>query len=107
MITEADVERVVDRITAMYDPDEVWLFGSYTKGNLTEASDLDVVVVKATDTPRNLRGRNVTAVLNGTTPFGLDVLFVTPDEVQEELRHPYSLLSTVMPTAKRAYPKGA
>ncbi len=105
MIGEQDVERVVGRIVALYDPTEVWVFGSYAKGTMTEGSDLDLVVVKATELPRHLRGRNVVSVLKGTSPFGLDVLFLTPEEVADELRQPYSLLSTVLPTAKRVHPR--
>ena len=102
MITERDVDRVVDRIVALYDPDRIYLFGSYAKGNATDASDLDLVVVKPTALPRPLRGRDVLSVLTGMA-FGLDVVFATPDELAEELTQPYSLYSTIMPTARLLY----
>lgn len=102
MIVEEDIARVVDRITAMCDPDEVWVFGSYAKGSQTDKSDLDIVVVKPSELPRQLRGRNVSAALMQVA-FGLDLLYLTPEEVAEELASPYSLLSTVMPTAKLVY----
>ena len=56
MITAADVTRVVERIVALYDPDEILLFGSHAKGTATDDSDLDLVVVRPSDQPRWLRG---------------------------------------------------
>lgn len=102
MIGEADVRRAVDRIVALYDPDAVYVFGSYAKGELTAGSDLDLVVVKPTGLPRWRRGRDVLAALAGLA-FELDLLFVTPAELAEELADPYSLLATVMPAARPLY----
>lgn len=102
MIGEADVRRAVDRIVALYDPDAVYVFGSYAKGELTGTSDLDLVVVKPTELPRWRRGRDVVAVLSELA-FELDLLFVTPAELAEELADQYSLLATVMPGARPLY----
>jgi predicted nucleotidyltransferase len=102
VIEDGDVARIVDRVVALHDPDEIWVFGSYAKGNQSEHSDLDLVVVKPTALPRRLRGRDVVAVL-AEAAFPIDLLFVTPEELDNDLKEPYSLLSTVMPTAKRVY----
>jgi predicted nucleotidyltransferase len=105
VIAEADVARVVERLVALYDPDRIYVFGSYAKGTLTENSDLDLVVVKATRTPPWLRGRDVVALL-ADTAIDFDLLFVTPIELKEALTDPYSLLSSVMPSAKTLYERG-
>lgn len=105
MIAEADIDRVVGRIVALCDPDRVYLFGSHAKGNATEKSDLDLVVVAATALPRPMRGANVRAVLRSMS-FPVDVLFPTPTELEEELAEPYSLYSTIMPTARLLYARG-
>ena len=34
-----------------YEPERVYLFGSWARGEEDELSDLDVVVIKKTDTP--------------------------------------------------------
>ncbi|HET6214789.1 MAG TPA: nucleotidyltransferase domain-containing protein [Micromonosporaceae bacterium] len=102
MILSGDVANVVARVVALYDPDEIWVFGSYAKGNLAERSDLDLIVIKPTSLPRRLRGRDVVAVL-AEAAFHIDLLFVTPEELATDLKEPYSLLSTVMPTAQRIY----
>jgi predicted nucleotidyltransferase len=102
VITQHDIAQVVGRIVDLYDPDTVYLFGSYAKGNAREDSDVDLLVVKPTTLPRSRRGRDVVAMLSGVG-FSLDVLFLTPQEVEAELAEPYSLITTIMPTAKPVY----
>lgn len=102
MIAERDIADVVEQIVALYDPDQVYLFGSYAKGNAADHSDLDLLVVRPTELPRWLRGSDVVAVL-ARMAFRMDVLFMTPQEVQDELAQPYSLISTIMPTARVCY----
>src|SRR4051812_44606753 len=102
MIAGKDIDAVVRRIVALYDPDWIYLFGSYAKGNATDTSDLDLVVVKPTSVPGPLRGRDVVALLSEMA-FSLDVLFSTPAEIEAELTEPYSLYSTIMPTARLLY----
>jgi predicted nucleotidyltransferase len=105
VIAGADVEHVVARIVALYDPDAIYAFGSYAKGTMGPDSDLDLIVVKPSALPRGLRGIDVVAVLK-EVGFGLDLLFMTPAEIQEDLREPHSLMSTVMPTARPVYARG-
>jgi predicted nucleotidyltransferase len=106
VIAEADIDRVVGRIVALCAPDRVYLFGSHAKGNATEESDLDIVVVAPTALPRPMRGANVRSALSSMS-FPVDVLFPTPTELEEELAEPYSLYSTIMPTARLLYVRGA
>ncbi|WFF05833.1 nucleotidyltransferase domain-containing protein [Micromonospora sp. WMMD1076] len=102
MIRDADIARVVERVVALYDPDRIILFGSQAKGTATERSDLDLVVVRRSDHPRWLRGRDVVAALNRMA-FKTDLLFVTPEEMEQEQTDPYSLFSTMWPTARTIY----
>ncbi|WP_433063369.1 nucleotidyltransferase domain-containing protein [Dactylosporangium sp. CS-033363] len=106
MIDDRDLAYVVGRVTALYDPDRIYLFGSYAKGTATDASDLDLIVVRADDLPRRLRGRDVVDGLSGLA-IGIDLLFLTPAEVAAELADPYSICSTIMPTARTVYERPA
>lgn len=49
MVTEEQLQEIVRRIVAGYQPDRIILFGSYTYGTPTEDSDLDLLVIKADD----------------------------------------------------------
>lgn len=102
MITESDVTWAVERIVALYDPDRIYVFGSYAKNTAHEKSDLDLLVVRPTELPRRHRGQDVIAMLRNL-PIDFDVLFVTPDELAEEVEDPYSLLSTVLANARTLY----
>ena len=54
MITEAQIQAVVQRIVEGYAPDRIILFGSYAYGTPTEDSDLDLLVLKAGDARRRI-----------------------------------------------------
>ena len=54
MITEAQIQAVVQRIVAGYAPDRIILFGACAYGTPTEDSDLDLLVIKSDDTRRKI-----------------------------------------------------
>lgn len=64
-----------------YEPQRVYLFGSWARGEEDELSDLDVVVIKKTDSSFFDRLRDIASLL----PLdlgGVDVLVYTPDEFE-------------------------
>jgi uncharacterized protein len=103
VIGQAEVDRVVERIVGFHNPEAIYAFGSYAKGEVRNGSDLDLLVVERTELPRRLRGSDVTGVLAAETPFELDLLFVTPEELATDAADPYSLIGTVLPTAVEIY----
>ncbi len=60
-------------------------FGSYARGTPDAFSDLDLVVVLESDLPPTERGDLVLDVVLAC-PIGLDVLVLTPGELDEGLR---------------------
>ena len=54
MITEEQIQAVVRRIVEGYAPDRIILFGSYAYGVPNEDSDLDLLVIKASDGRRKI-----------------------------------------------------
>jgi predicted nucleotidyltransferase len=102
LLSEGDLAWVVSRVVAHYDPDRVYLFGSYAKGTMTAASDVDLLVVRPTAVPFRMRGRNVTALL-ANVPAHFDLLYYTPEEVAEELKDPNGFISTIIGDARLMY----
>ncbi|KKP24372.1 MAG: Nucleotidyltransferase domain protein [candidate division TM6 bacterium GW2011_GWF2_28_16] len=45
MISKEIIEEVKNRLVKVYDPVEIYLFGSYAWGNPTKDSDLDLLIV--------------------------------------------------------------
>ena len=69
---------LVDALRA-YEPESVYLFGSWARGEADELSDLDLVVIKTTSAPFFDRLREVAKLLP-TGMGSLDVLVYTPEE---------------------------
>ncbi|KAF0206005.1 MAG: hypothetical protein FD173_479 [Gallionellaceae bacterium] len=46
MISESTIQQAVDRLVAAANPSKIILFGSYARGDATEDSDLDLMVVE-------------------------------------------------------------
>jgi len=53
MIAEAQLKEIVSKIAENNNPEKIILYGSYAKGNGTEDSDLDIIVIKNTDFPKH------------------------------------------------------
>ena len=106
MIGAGDLKRIVERIVALCDPHTVHLFGSYARGDMQEESDLDFIVVKPTQLPYPMRGRDVRAIL-AEVPVSIDLIFLTPEELACECQDQHSLIGRVMPSAILVYSRGA
>jgi uncharacterized protein len=101
---EMDIRWIVERIVALCDPDRVYLFGSYAKGTAHEGSDLDLLIIAPSALPFLHRGKVVRAVLRAF-PSRFDLLFFTPLEVEEELKDPYSFISSITASGRLVYRK--
>ena len=64
-----------------YRPQKVIVFGSLASGNVTDASDLDLVIVKNTSKRYFDRIREVIAICD--YDIGVDFLIYTPQELNE------------------------
>ena len=62
-----------------YQPDRLYLFGSWARGEEDELSDLDLVVIKQTEVSFLDRLREVASFLPAEIG-GVDILVYTPDE---------------------------
>jgi predicted nucleotidyltransferase len=87
-----------------YNPDQIYLFGSYAKGAAHEESDLDLLIVAPSALPRLHRGKVLRAMLR-TFPYHFDLLFFTPQELEEELKDPYSFISCITASGRLVYRK--
>ncbi len=58
MLTEAQIQEAVNRIVAALKPKKVILFGSYARGDATENSDLDFIVIE----PENYTNRMAASI---------------------------------------------
>lgn len=78
--SEARIGQLVEALRP-YEPERVYLFGSWARGEEDDLSDLDVVVIKRTTLPFFDRLREVGRLIPAGTG-GVDILVYTPEEFQ-------------------------
>ena len=76
MIETTFIQDIVKKIAQFYNPDKIILFGSYAKGNITEDSDLDFILVKDVSLPKHKRGIEVRKLFYGL-PVPIDFKIYT------------------------------
>lgn len=79
------VQEVIQRIVEGYDPEKIIIFGSYARGDWTEDSDLDVLVVKETEERPFDRIGSVSGAC-WPRKLAMDIVVKTPQEIESELR---------------------
>ncbi len=96
------IQAVINKIRDEYAPEKIVIFGSHASGQPTDDSDLDILVVKATDKRELDRVREVSAIL---TPrdMAVDIFVKTPEEIERGLAEGNTFLSSILSTGKVVY----
>jgi len=102
MIGSKKIADIVAKIVSGYNPDKIILFGSYATGKPTEDSDLDLLVIKASELPRPQRTVQVRKMLYGEM-IPIDLIVYTPQEVAESRKNKFSFVNEVLNTGKTIY----
>jgi len=82
MITQKQINEVVEMIASKFKPEKIILFGSYASGTPTEESDLDLLVIKDSDVPSRLQNREVRKVTSGLK-IPIDVIVKTKNDFEK------------------------
>ena len=83
MVTEQSIRDLSDSIVREFHPDRIILFGSYAYGTPREDSDVDVLVVMPYQ--GNALRQAASMVRNLRTPFAVDLIVRSPEEIAERL----------------------
>jgi len=75
-----ELDRWLPLLIAHERPEKIVLFGSYCSGELSEWSDVDLVIVRETQAPFLDRTRRVLELLKPRV--GVDILVYTPSEFE-------------------------
>ena len=78
---EQTLERILSALEKHYQPEQVIVFGSLASGNITETSDLDLLIIKETDKRFFERIKDVVKICD--FDIGVDFLIYTPQELNE------------------------
>lgn len=97
MVKSELLSSIVTKLKAQYQAEKVILFGSHAWGTPDAESDLDLLIVKDTAQPRRERAREVRHILHEeNTQTSMDILVMTPAEIQARLAMGDSFIARVM-----------
>ena len=105
MIDEQEIKRVAKRLGSAVNASRVILFGSYARGEATQNSDVDLMIIAESDLPRFKRSRELYKLMR-PYPFGMDLVVYTPQEIERGKKSPVSFVSTVLREGKTLYVRG-
>ena len=80
MTSEADIIVMVDRIIGRFQPSRVVLFGSWSRGDANERSDVDLLVVMSNVPDKRRAAIEIRRSL-GDLPVSKDIVVATPEEI--------------------------
>jgi uncharacterized protein len=77
--TNKEFKEIIQKIVDGYHPEKIWLFGSYSRNTQTDSSDIDLLIIKKTNTRAIKRPAEVQKIFKPYI-FDLDILVYTPEE---------------------------
>ena len=98
------LRRLVETVVRTADPDRVILFGSAARGEMTEESDLDILVVKDQCQPLELAGDIQVALPPELHP--VDVLVVWPEDLEIYENTPWRPIASALRRGPNAVCQG-
>ena len=81
MIDERKIDAIKDKIVTTVSPEKIILFGSYAKGENTDESDLDIVVIWDSGFNPHKRNLFLSRLFPGRN-FSLDIFSFTKEEAE-------------------------
>jgi predicted nucleotidyltransferase len=98
------LDEIVQKILVVTQPEKIILFGSYARGDATEESDLDLLIIQESNLPRHKRSTPIRLVLMDIF-MSKDIVVYTPEEVEEWKSASMSFIATVLREGKILYEK--
>lgn len=97
------VKRAIECIKK-YEPEKIILFGSYSRGEMDESSDLDFVVIKETDKGFLERLIEVAKLIDNDLGK-VDVFVYTPEEFKRMIEYKNPFIEQVLKDGKVVFEK--
>jgi len=105
-VTPELVADVVARIRERFAPEKIVVFGSAARGQTTNGSDLDLLVVMQTDLAPHERATPIRLMFR-PSPCPMDILVYTPEEIARWNGAAGHIVTEALQTGKVMYDKSA
>ena len=102
MIENSKINEIVNKIALNFNPEKIFLFGSYATGNPNQESDLDLLIIQESKLPRYKRVFEIRKLLIGSM-IPMDIIVYTPDEFENEKEVKFSFINNAIKTSKLLY----
>ncbi len=101
MIEIKQIESWSESIAHLFQPESIFLFGSYAYGEPHDDSDVDLLVVMLFE---GKPSRKALEILSNTDPrFPVDLIVRTPAQVAERIAHNDSFMLEIMQRGRKLY----
>lgn len=102
MVADEDIRHVAAQLAEAANAERVILFGSYARGEATDESDVDLMIIAENELPRFKRTRTLYGLMK-PHPFAMDLVVYTPSEIEKGRRSSHSFVSRVLEDGKTVY----
>ena len=105
MVTQEQIQNLVNEIAENYQPEKIYLFGSYANGVPNEDSDIDLFIVKETNERWIDRRVAVRTIIGYNIISPMDIIVYTPLELKEAMSYVVNIGKIAVNTGKLLYEK--
>lgn len=102
MIESKIIADIINKIALGYNPEKIFLFGSYAKGTPSEDSDIDLLIIKETSEPRYKRSVEIQKLLKDSK-LPVDIVVYTNDEFENGKRQSLSFINSAIKDSQLLY----
>lgn len=103
MLHDKQINTLISEIVSGYQPEKIYLFGSYANGKKNNDSDIDLFIVKDTRKRKLERNREVRKCIKTYPDKGLDVFVFTPGELKKGMKEIMNIGKEAVTTGKLVY----
>lgn len=98
-----ELARIVARLVAVFQPDRIYVFGSYARAEATPESDVDLLIVIPSATQPAHRLAQVAHHALPSHSLAVDIVVMPRDEFERRSRARASLPATVLREGRMVY----
>ncbi|MEJ0103172.1 MAG: nucleotidyltransferase domain-containing protein [Bacteroidota bacterium] len=103
MLTQKEIGLIIKEIASAYQPEKIYLFGSYADGKANEDSDIDLFIIKNTDKRKIERSREVRRYIKDYPLAGIDIIVYTPEELTSGLQQTINIGKEAVTSGRLMY----
>ena len=106
-IDRATIRAMAQLIVERFDPEQIILFGSHARGESSEHSDVDLLVVLRSDVVKPQRGNPIRRAIAERFVLPVDVMIRSPEVLAGQRNDPHSMIHKVLEEGEVLYERCA